>query len=59
MEFMETAISKKKAKELEKLFEVAEKSSGNEARINVNSVISEDEEKRYDEKAEDREEKLK
>ena len=59
MEFMETAISKKKAKELEKLFEVAEKSSGNVARINVNSVISEDEEKRYDEKAEDRESKLK
>ena len=44
---------------MEKLFEVAEKSSGNIARINVNSVISEDEEKRYDEKAEDRESKLK
>ena len=38
---METAISKKKAAELEKLFEVASKSSPNEARINVNSVISE------------------
>ena len=55
---METAISKRKAAELQKLFEVAERSSGNNARINVNSVITEEEEKKYEDKASDREKKL-
>ena len=39
---METAISKRKASELSKLFENAAKSSGNDASINVNSVITEE-----------------
>ena len=54
---METAISKKKSLELQKLFERASK-GGNKARINVNSVISAEEEEKYNKKAKDREAKL-
>ena len=55
---METAVSKRKAAELEKLFQVASRSTGNHARINVNSVITEEEDKKYNDKSKDREEKL-
>jgi len=55
---METAISKRKAAELQKLFENAGKTSGNYARINVNSVITEEQEGTYNSTAKDREEKL-
>jgi hypothetical protein len=39
---METAISKRKAAELEKVFASALKTSGNKATIHVNSVITEE-----------------
>lgn len=57
-EFMETAISKRKAGELQKLFENGVRSTGNNANINVNSVITEEQEGTYNSSAKDREEKL-
>ena len=50
LEFMETAISKKKAQELENIFATS-KSKGYSCRINVNSIITEDQEKQYNETA--------
>jgi hypothetical protein len=47
LEFMETAISKRKAKELEDIFSNTSKPRGYKSRINVNSVITEDQEKQY------------
>lgn len=55
---METAISKSQQGKLEKLFKNA-KALGNKATIHVNSVISEDQEKKYQSESKDREEKLK
>lgn len=55
---METAISKAYQDKLEKLFRNA-KALGNSATIHVNSVISEEQEKKYQSEAKDREEKLK
>lgn len=44
---METAISKKKAAELERLFSSASRQSGYSSSINVNSVITEEQETKY------------
>ena len=57
-EFMETAISKAYQGKLEKLFKGA-KALGNKATIHVNSVISEEQEKKYQSESKGREEKLK
>ena len=55
---METAISKRKAQELENIFDTTSKPRGYSSRINVNSVITEDQEKQYNETAKNRVEKL-
>ena len=55
---METAISKAFQSKLEKLFKNA-KALGNKATIHVNSVISEEQEKKYQSESKEREEKLK
>ena len=55
---METAISKKKAAELQKIFESTSKPSGYKASINVNSIITDDQEAQYSKGSKDREEKL-
>ena len=55
---METAISKKKAAELEKLFQTAPRPTSYSSSINVNSVITEEQEAKYNENAKDREQKL-
>lgn len=55
---METAISKAQQSKLEKLFKSA-KALGNKATIHVNSVISEEQEKKYQNESKEREEKLK
>lgn len=49
---METAISKQVQSKLEKLFEDNAAESGNKAKIHVNSVISEEQEKKYRDKSE-------
>ncbi len=54
LEFMETAISKAFKEKLEKLFERGSKMIGNSAKIHVNSVITEDQEKQYKEKSKER-----
>lgn len=57
-EFMETAISKRKAAELQRIFERASRPAGYYSRINVNSVITEEQEQKYNSTSQDREEKL-
>lgn len=52
---METAISKKKATELERIFAVTSKPRGSLSRINVNSIISDEQETTYSEKSKARE----
>ena len=54
MDFIETAISKHKAQELERIFATAARPSGYVSKINVNSVITEDQEKQYNETAKKR-----
>lgn len=51
---METAISKVFKDKLEKVFEKATSISGNNAKIHVNSIITEDQEKKYKEDAKER-----
>lgn len=58
-EFMETAISKAMKSQLEVLFENAAKSSGNNAVLHINSVISEEQQAKYDAASEEREKQLK
>jgi hypothetical protein len=55
LEFMETAISKRKASELQRLFKSASRPAGFNSRINVNSVITEEQETKYNTNAKDRE----
>lgn len=55
---METAISKRKAAELQRIFQNAPRPAGYHSRINVNSVITEEQETKYNQTSKDREEKL-
>jgi hypothetical protein len=51
---METAISKPFKARLERLFEKGSKINGNNAKIHVNSIITDDQETKYKEGAKER-----
>lgn len=55
---METAISKRKAAELQRLFDATTRPAGYSSKISVNSIITEEQETKYNSTAQDREEKL-
>lgn len=44
---METAISKRKVAELQRLFDTTSKPAGYSSKINVNSIITEEQETKY------------